>query len=184
MRIEKTLKYKDWRQAFKDVDVGLLVETLIAELERSSANPGGMPELELVCRDQPLFAAVYPLAKCLARNAESLLRLKRLDLSRYSRSEEVCEAFPPIDSDRVKAYDKFIDRIAKLLEDSPSLSELGLRMNGVDSFALAVIADALADNRMLQSLRSPQARTNRRHSSAARARSMKDCLRATLQSGR
>lgn len=152
IRIEKALKYKDWRQAFKDVEVGLLVETLIAELERSSANPGEMPELELVCHDQPLFAAVYPLVKCLAMNAESLLRLKRLDLNRYSRSEEVCEANPPVDSVRVKAYDKFIDRIAQLLEDSPSLSELGLRMNGVDSFALEVIADALPGNKVLQKL--------------------------------
>lgn len=151
-RIGKNLKYKDWREAFRDVEVGLLVETLVTELERSSGNPGQMPELELICRDQPLFAAVYPLVKCLALNAESLPRLKRLDLNRYSRSEEVCEAFPPIDSARAKAYDKFIDYLAQLLEDSPSLNELGLRMNGVDSFALAVIADALADNRVLQKL--------------------------------
>jgi hypothetical protein len=151
-RIEQTLKYKDWHQAFKDVEVGLLAETLIAELERSSANPGQMPELELVCRDQPLFAAVYPLVKCLAKNAQSLSRLKRLDLNRYSRSEEVCEAILPIDRTRVKAYDKFIDRIAQLLEDSPSLNELGLRMNGVDSFALAVIADTLPGNKVMQKL--------------------------------
>ena len=151
-RIEQTMKYKDWRQAFKDVDVGLLVESLVAELERASVNPGQMPELDLVCRDQPLFAAVYPLVKCLARNAESLMRLNRLDLNRYSRSEEVCEASPPFDSARVKAFDKFIDHLAQLLEDSPSISELGLRMNGVDSFALAVIADALPGNKVLQKL--------------------------------
>lgn len=151
-RIEKKLTYKDWRQAFKDVEVGLLVETLIAELERSSAKPGQMPELELVCRDQPLLAAVYPLVKCLALNAESLRRLKRLDLSRFSRCDDVCEAHLPTDEVRIEAYDKFIDRLAQLLEDSPSLRELGLRMNGVDSFALAEIADALAENKVLERL--------------------------------
>lgn len=151
-RIEKRLNYKDWRKASKDVEVGLLVETLIVELERSSAKPGQMPELELVCRDQPLFAAVYPLVKCLAVNAESLWRLKRLDLSRYSRSEEVCEANLPTNEVRIEAYDKFIDRLAQLLEDSPSLRELGLRMNGVDSFALAEIADALVGNKVLERL--------------------------------
>ena len=151
-RIEKGLSYKDWRQAFKDAEVGLVVEALIAELERSSARPGQMPELELVCRDQPLVAAVYPLVKCLARNAESLWRLRRLDLSRYSRGEEVCEAHLPTDEVRIEAYDKFIDRLAQMLEDSPSLRELGLRMNGVDSFALAEIADAVAGNKVLEHL--------------------------------
>ena len=151
-RIEQTLKYKDWRLAFKDVEVGLLIESLIAELERSSANPGQMPELELVCHDQPLFAAVYPLVKCLARNAESLWRLKRLDLSRFSRSEDVCEARLPTDKVQIEAYDKFIDRVAQLLEDSPSLRELGLRMNGVDAFALEEIAEAIAGNEVLERL--------------------------------
>lgn len=141
-----------WLKAFRDLEIGLLVETLGDEISRFSNNPSRMPQLELVCQDQPLFAAVYPLVASLAEHAESLWRLLRLDLNRYSRSEEVCEAHLPTDEARIEAYDKFIDRLAQLLEESPSLRELGLRMNGVDSFALADIADALSGNQVLERL--------------------------------
>lgn len=152
IRNEKISNDKDWRKAFKDLEVGLLVQTLAAELSRISKNPAGMPELKLICRDQPLFTAVYPLVKCLAANAEFLPQLKKLDLGRYSRSADACEASLPTDKAQLNAYDKFIDRLAQLVEWSPSLHELGLRMNGVDSFALAVIADALSHNRGLARL--------------------------------
>jgi hypothetical protein len=141
-----------WLGAFKDMEAGLLVETLTDEIARASRLPSRMPQLELVCRDQPLYTAVYPLLKSLAQHASSLPRLKTLDLNRYSRSADVCEAHPPTDRARLKAYDKFIDRLAQLLEESPSLRELGLRMNGVDSFALAMISDALAVNQVLERL--------------------------------
>jgi hypothetical protein len=141
-----------WLKAFKDMEAGLLVEALTDEIARISRNPSRMPQLELICRDQPLFTAVYPLLKSLAQHARALPRLKALDLNRYSRSADVCEAHPPTDRARLKAYDKFIDRIAHLLEESPSLRELGLRMNGVDSFALAMISDALSVNQVLERL--------------------------------
>jgi hypothetical protein len=152
VRIQKNLGEKEWRKAFRDIEIGLLVETLCAEVERIVRNPNNMPQLELVCQDQPLLTAVYPMVTELAVHAKSLPRLMRLDLNRYSRSTEVSEANLPTDKAVLKAYDKFIDRIAQLLDDSPSLRELGLRMNGVDSFALAIISDALAENQVLERL--------------------------------
>jgi hypothetical protein len=141
-----------WLNAFRDLEIGLLVETFADEISRFSNNPSRMPRLELVCQDQPLFTAVFPLVTSLAEHAASLSRLMRLDLNRYSRSEDVCEAHLPTDEVRIEAYDKFIARLAQLLEDSPSLRVLGLRMNGVDSFALAEIADALVENQVLERL--------------------------------
>ncbi len=152
VRNEEIAEHKAWRKAFDDMEVGLLVETLAGEIARISQNPAGMPELKLICHDQPLATAIYPLLKSLAFHAESLPRLRKLDLNRYTRSEEVCEARPPTDKELARAYDKFVSRIAQLISENASLQELGLRMNGVHAYALATMAHALSRNRGLAQL--------------------------------
>lgn len=152
IRNEEIAEHKVWRKAFRDIEVGLLVDTLTEEIARISEHPAEMPELKLICHDQPLSTAIYPLLKSLALHAQSLPRLRKLDLNRYSRSEEVCEARLPTDKLHSSSYDKFVDRIAQLILASSSLQDLGLRMNGVHSYALATMAHALSANRTLEKL--------------------------------
>lgn len=148
----ENMSERAWHKALRDSEAPALVEALCFELVRASGASGDMPELALVCRDQPMSAAVWPLVKYLALHGQMLPRLRKLDLSRYSRSEEVCEASPPNDEALRKAYAKFIGRIALLLKESISLRELGLRMNGVHSDALASIAHGLSFSRGLEQL--------------------------------
>jgi len=152
VRNETDVVTRDWSKALQDIEVGLVVESLAEEIAGLAKAPGQMPELTLICRDQPLSAAVYPLLKCLALHASTLTQFKQLDLSRTSRSGEVCEARPPTDKVLAKAYDKFADRISVLVMACPSLQSLGLRMNGVHSHALAALAHALSGNRCLREL--------------------------------
>jgi hypothetical protein len=141
-----------WHKAFRDDEAAALVDALCRELVRATSDVKGMPEFALICRDQPLSGAVYPLLKTLATHAAALRGLTKLDLSRYSRSAEVCEARMPTDQMLAKAYEKFIGKIAQLLKHSASLHELGLRMNGIHAQALSTIAFALSANRGVEQL--------------------------------
>lgn len=150
IRNETEVASKDWQKALRDIEAGLVVESLAEEIDRLAKAPAAMPELALICRDQALSTTVYPLVKCLASHASTLTRLKQLDLARSSRSDEVCEARPPTDKALARAYDKFAGRIAQLVSECPSLQTMSLRMNGVHAYALAALAHALSRNQGLQ----------------------------------
>ncbi len=142
---------KAWRKAFRDSEASELVEALRRELERAAVTGKDMPEFALICHDQSLSEVVYPLMKTLALHAASLHGLTKLDLSRYSRSEEVCEAAPG-SPELAHAFDKFVYKLMTLMAANPALQELRLRMNGIHPDAMTLIAAALANSATIERL--------------------------------
>lgn len=142
---------KAWQASFVDAGAGVLAHALRKELVRVGREQGDMPKLDLICHDQPLAAVVSPIVRTLAQLAAQLPGLQTLDLNRYSRSSEVGEAWP-LSADGQATFASFVEALAQLLRRSPSLTELSLRLNGLGSYEVGVIADALADNATLERL--------------------------------
>jgi hypothetical protein len=149
MRCHQNLSAKKWRKSIIDSEAAALAEALCKELARVCREQILMPEFGLICHDQPLADVVYPLTKALANGAAVLTGLKRLDLSRYSRSSEIPAARPDA-AEAADAMERYVIRLAMLLASTHSLRELCLRMNGLSALDLATLM--VADNKTLAKL--------------------------------
>lgn len=141
----------EWGKLTQDKEGASLVAMLNKELARIAVRNDVMPAFDLICLDQPLYTVVYPLIRQLAAYCAALSGLRTLNLNCGSLNEGIREGRMG-EVGTANKFAKFVDRVATILVNSPSLEFMGLRGNGIGPRRLVTIAKALQNNAVLERL--------------------------------
>lgn len=141
----------EWGKLTQDKEGASLVAMLNKELARIIVRTEAMPAFDLICLDQPLYTVVYPLIRQLAAHCAALPGLRTLNLNCSSLNQGVREGRTG-DVGNANRFVKFVDRLATILVNSPSLEFMGIRGNGIGPRRLVAIARALQHNSVLERL--------------------------------
>jgi hypothetical protein len=145
------LTQEQWKQAIGDKEAKALVLAFRDEIIRVAKLKSAKPSIDLLCQDQPLESVVYPLVKCLATYAGKLSRLQTLDLNCFTKVAALRPDAGSSSADKKRLL-IYVQHLARVLVESSALELLSLRMNSLNSDALALIAVALERNVLLQRL--------------------------------